>query len=193
MENRKLVFDEVTKRRERKRVRNFKISAIVIGLILCILIIPLFCIRNYQKEKKEIQKYISICKEIWYSGIKDTQYNEIRIKNIDFNSVEYANIYEKGICNIYDKIQLIIYIKDIKIIQDLNNITIQKGGREIATITFITYGNEKVVEKNKITYFLLEIFIIIFYIILAYMSITIYKSAEYKRMAIDISKTMYKK
>ena len=37
MENRKLVFDEVTKRRERKRVRNFKISAIVIGLILCIL------------------------------------------------------------------------------------------------------------------------------------------------------------
>lgn len=188
MEKRRLVFDEVTKRKERKRVRNFTIATIIIGLILCILVSPLCCIKNYKKEKKEIQKYISISKEIWYEGIKDIPYNEIRIKILDLNNVEYKNVYEKGICNIYDKVQLVMCIENIEIIQESSNITITKGSREIVTIQFNSHGNEKEVEVNKITYVILEIFIIISYMFLAYMSITIYKSAAYKRMVIDMSK-----
>ena len=87
-----------------------------------------------------------------------------------------------------DKVQTILYMNNIRITQRLNSITIQKSGREIVTLKFLSDGNVRVIEKSKITYVIFEIVSIIIYIFLAYLSITLYKSAENKRMIIDMHK-----
>lgn len=188
MKERKLVFNQTVKQREIKRVRKFKSTTIVIGLILCILIIPLLELKIYENDINISQKYISIAKHIWYNGVKDIEYDQLSIKVLH-TDIEYESIYTGGICSVSDKVQVILYIDNIKITQDLNTITIHKvGGRKIVTLKFITNANKEVIKTNKIAYWLFEIFFIILYTFLAYMSITLYKSAEYKRMVIDISK-----
>ena len=148
MEKRKLVFSEAVKQREKKRVRKFTITTIVIGLILCVLVIPLLELKSYENEKNESQKYISVAKHIWYNGIKGIEYQELSIKVLD-TDIEYESIYTEGICSVSDKVQI---------------------------------------KTNRIAYWLLEMFFIILYIFLAYIFITVYKSAGYRRMVIDMNK-----
>ena len=83
MENRKLVFSESIKRRERVRVRKFTIITIVIGLILCALVIPLLELKSYENDKKVSEKYTNIAKYIWYNGVKEIEYDELSIKVLD--------------------------------------------------------------------------------------------------------------
>lgn len=188
MEKRKLVFSEAVKQREKKRVRKFTITTIVIGLILCVLVIPLLELKSYENEKNESQKYISVAKHIWYNGIKGIEYQELSIKVLD-TDIEYESIYTEGICSVSDKVQIILYIDNIIITQNLNSIIIHKeGGRKIVTLKFITNGNEEIIKTNRIAYWLLEMFFIILYIFLAYIFITVYKSAGYRRMVIDMNK-----
>ena len=71
----------------------------------------------------------------------------------------------------------------------MNNITINtQGGRELITLKFITDEKKEVITENKIVYWLFEMFFTMFYIFLAYIIITLYKSAENKRMIIDMKK-----
>lgn len=188
MEERKLVFSEAVEQREKKRVRNFTIITIIIGLILSVLVIPLLELKSYDNEKNESQKYISVAKHIWYNGIKGIEYNELGIKVLD-TDIEYESIYTEGICSVSDKVQVSLYIDNMRITQNLNSIKIHKeGGKEIVTLKFITSGNKEVIKTNKIAYWLFEMFFIIFYIFLAYINIKIYKSAGYRRMVIDMNK-----
>ncbi len=188
MEKRKLVFNEDVKLRERKRVRNFTIYTIIIGLILCVLVIPLLELKSYKNDKDISKNYIKTVKHIWYDGINNIEYNELIINVLD-TDIEYESIYTEGICLVYDKIQVTLYIEDIIIIQNMNNITINtQGGRELITLKFITDEKKEVITENKIVYWLFEMFFTMFYIFLAYIIITLYKSAENKRMIIDMKK-----
>lgn len=188
MKERKLIFSEEIKQRERKRVRNFKITTIVIGLILCVLVIPLLELKSYKNNRNESQKYISIAEHIWYKGIEDIKYNELSIKVVD-DDMEYENINKEGICNIYNKVQVMICMQDIEIIQNLNTITIQKGlsKSKILTLEFIPNENKEVIKTHKTTYVVIEIFSIIFCYFIGYIAITSYEIAEYRRMVIDMN------
>lgn len=186
MEKRKLIYSEDAKLRERKRVRNFTIGTIIIGLILCVLVIPLLEIKSYENDKKISQKYMRVAKDIWYNGINGIEYNELRINILD-TAVEYESIYNQEICSIFDKVQVMIYMQDIGIIQDMNTMTIQKNSRKILTLKF-SNENEEVIKTNKVIYVFIEIFSILFCIIIGYVGITSYETAGNKRMIIDMNK-----
>lgn len=187
MEDRKLIFSEYVKHRERKRIRNFTLSTIVIGLIVCVLIIPLLELKSYENDKDISQKYIRIAEHIWNNGISGIEYNELSINILDTN-IEYESIYTEGICSVFDKVQVIIYIDNIRIIQKLNSITIHKGERKLVTLKFINDRKEEIITRNRTGYWIFEVFFIIFYIFLAYIIITSYKSAGNKRIMMDMNK-----
>lgn len=187
-ENRKLVFSEEIKERERNRVRRFKIIAIFITFIICIVVIPLDGLKDYNQGKFIAQNYTNIAKDIWYNGIEKVKYKELNISILD-DDIKYEDIYKKGIGAIgYDKISLRIYINDnIHIIQKEDNIMIKNNINGSTTTLKFGENGEKVV-NNKLSIIIQAIVLMIVFIFLCTAIIVVYENYGESRMIRDLNR-----
>lgn len=187
-ENRKLVFSKEVEIKEGARVKRFK-AIIILALIICIIIVPIVKVNDYNRIKARNQTYINMAMDIWYNGINNVKYTKLEISILDDN-IKYEDIYKMGINSIGpNKLQISVLIdNNYWIIQKENTVKIKDNHLgNIAKLEF-DESNVKIINQNIIRDILMSVFLIFMLICISIAVINAYEENGKERIIKDMQK-----